>query len=582
MNIVSSSRLHATPHRICYFRFVSKTKHDRHRHFTCTESYTSATHSIKDMGAGGSVLNESDATERKVIEKFRRVLELDERSRAKVVENLNVMADKMLKDKRDSRRALPKEVKVRVLSAVVEHSDVFSDSDCYVILELGRGGERKMTSTKSNTQKPSFNETFSFVPKAGERLPNLIVSAWDRDSGSDKEHVASTADFLGSFAIDLEAEPVSRNSFGVPVGFSQAEKVGNVQLTWHCIYSDVISTDASKSRIKPNEDDSKSSKETDETKAETKKEKHATAPSEVSTSEKDEKKSDDDGQENTNSDIQKTQPEDVDRNGAGAVVVVRKNALKMSDEEMKRFLDACREMMKRVDDKPGTGEYFRLAGYHGWPNDYCTHRQEVFPVWHRAYLVDFEHALQKADEKLGNDGNIGVPYWDFGASAETTEGPVIHPMLREMEFMKDDLIADPNGKASRLYSRGYSQIRTDEEMRQKLRDARVNDMLNACLGQTAHWKFASTRWGGGTSLESPHNMAHVAAGWPLSSVRFAAFHPLFFMIHANVDRYLDKYLELEPDSLEEFKQYQKKTRARERREKQIRCPARAVRTSLHG
>ena len=58
-------------------------------------------------------------------------------------------------------------------------------------------------------------------------------------------------------------------------------------------------------------------------------------------------------------------------------------------------------------------------------------------------------------------------------------------------------------------------------------------------------------------------MAHVAAGWPLSSVKFAAFHPLFFMIHANVDRYLDKYLQIEPDSEAEFRQYQRRLQIEE-------------------
>ena len=121
----------------------------------------------------------------------------------------------------------------------------------------------------------------------------------------------------------------------------------------------------------------------------------------------------------------------------------------LTDAELRRFLDAVREMMKPIDGKPETGEYFRLAGYHGWPEDYCTHRQEVFPAWHRAYLVEFERSLQEADKKLGGDGKIGVPYWDFADIDR--EGPMIPPMLREMEFPRDDMIADPNGGAARLY-----------------------------------------------------------------------------------------------------------------------------------
>jgi hypothetical protein len=52
-------------------------------------------------------------------------------------------------------------------------------------------------------------------------------------------------------------------------------------------------------------------------------------------------------------------------------------------------------------------EYFRLAGYHGWPNNFCAHRQENFPAWHRFYLADVERTLIRADIELGNDGSIG-------------------------------------------------------------------------------------------------------------------------------------------------------------------------------
>ena len=39
--------------------------------------------------------------------------------------------------------------------------------------------------------------------------------------------------------------------------------------------------------------------------------------------------------------------------------------------------------------------------------------------WHRGYLVEFEHELQKADRELGNDGAIALPYWDW----QTERGP---------------------------------------------------------------------------------------------------------------------------------------------------------------
>ena len=55
------------------------------------------------------------------------------------------------------------------------------------------------------------------------------------------------------------------------------------------------------------------------------------------------------------------------------VHVIRKEIREMSSREQERFLNALNRMMEN-------GDYFRLAGYHGWPNDYCAHRQEVFLI----------------------------------------------------------------------------------------------------------------------------------------------------------------------------------------------------------
>eukprot|EP00939_MAST-03C_sp_MAST-3C-sp1_P001236 g1236.t1 len=490
--------------------------------------------------SGASVVEASDSAEREVIRKFQQVFEMDKRSRAKVVQTLSSMADTMLETvgKTVSAHPMPEEIRVTVLSAVVERADILSESDCYVTLQLGKEGKIKMTRTKSNKSKPSFDETFTFVPTPGtKRLPKLLVSCWDRDFGSDKEHDPEGADFLGAVEIDLNEDPLSRNSFGVAMGFTKGDRAGNITLRWHSIYPEMLSPKTQKSRAKPAEDG-------------------ATKNNDNVTKEDSSKKSGDNV--GALKDTKKISPQQQtsERDERGNFVVTRENILDMNDEGVTRFLNAVREMMKAIDGKPETGEYFRLAGYHGWPNNYCAHRQEIFPSWHRAYLLEFERCLQKADMKLGNDGNIGVPYWEFGDVER--EGPVIHPLVRAMKFPKEDMIADPNGDGAKLYARGYSRIGSDDDIREKLRAANVGERLKDSLKQNEHWKFASARWGGGTSLETPHNIAHTVVGWPLASVRFAAFHPIFYMIHANVDRYLDKYLELESDSEEEFKQCQRR------------------------
>ena len=67
--------------------------------------------------------------------------------------------------------------------------------------------------------------------------------------------------------------------------------------------------------------------------------------------------------------------------------VVRREIRSMPAVEQERFADALETMMKnKVDaatgrELPQSSEYFRLAGYHGWPNDYCAHRQVYTEIY---------------------------------------------------------------------------------------------------------------------------------------------------------------------------------------------------------
>ncbi|CAE7273540.1 unnamed protein product, partial [Symbiodinium necroappetens] len=93
----------------------------------------------------------------------------------------------------------------------------------------------------------------------------------------------------------------------------------------------------------------------------------------------------------------------VNSPGVSRPVVMRKEIRLMPQAEQGRFVAAVKKLMENKDG-PQTSEWFRLASYHGWPEDYCEHGQETFPGWHRAYLCEAEQALIKADKELGNDG----------------------------------------------------------------------------------------------------------------------------------------------------------------------------------
>eukprot|EP01002_Notosolenus_urceolatus_P004367 NODE_214_length_2466_cov_102.466281_g165_i0.p1 GENE.NODE_214_length_2466_cov_102.466281_g165_i0~~NODE_214_length_2466_cov_102.466281_g165_i0.p1 ORF type:complete len:746 (+),score=204.83 NODE_214_length_2466_cov_102.466281_g165_i0:146-2383(+) len=227
---------------------------------------------------------------------------------------------------------------------------------------------------------------------------------------------------------------------------------------------------------------------------------------------------------------------------AGTPLVKRCNLEKMPDAATLRFANALKKMMENTDG-PQTSPFFKLAAHHGWPNNYCAHGQEHFPAWHRAYLSAFEMELQKADRALGNDGKIGLPYWDFGESER------IPAVIRE-HF--GDIPKDLVTEHEEFVSRGYSKLYSDVKVGKKLKKAKVLGLLEDCLREEEHWKHASTRSRRGVSLEQPHNSAHVALGYPLNKVSHAAYHPMFWLLHCNIDRIYEKYLALYADSAEEF------------------------------
>eukprot|EP00928_Gymnodinium_smaydae_P030757 TRINITY_DN22780_c0_g1_i1.p1 TRINITY_DN22780_c0_g1~~TRINITY_DN22780_c0_g1_i1.p1 ORF type:complete len:1085 (-),score=111.19 TRINITY_DN22780_c0_g1_i1:65-3229(-) len=245
-------------------------------------------------------------------------------------------------------------------------------------------------------------------------------------------------------------------------------------------------------------------------------------------------------------------------------IVVRKEIRKMPRHEQEHFALAVRKMMENTAG-PGTSEYFRLAGYHGWPSDFCHHNQETFPGWHRGYLCDFEQALINADKALGNDGNIGLPYWDW--SEPEVNGEVVPGILREYFPDLPDGLVDVS-EAGSLGRRGYRSLHSDTRVRQNVEHSRAAFAAEQSLTLAEHWMHASTRFNRNTyPVEAPHNSIHMACGFPMTSLRYAAFHPVFFLHHCNVDRVYEKHVQMETPSecAQEFASRQRSL-ARSRRE----------------
>jgi hypothetical protein len=242
--------------------------------------------------------------------------------------------------------------------------------------------------------------------------------------------------------------------------------------------------------------------------------------------------------------------------------VVRKEARSLPANEVSRISNAYLKMRENKNGKPGTSEYFRLAVMHGgFPGlsrseypEFCCHGREAFCAWHRPYLLEFERSMRRADIALGGDGNIGLPYWDW--SKTEVNGQVLPGFVRNqlmVEFPSDFF---PSGAQTSGFL--MSNTSSDSRIARGFQGARLGEAADSALKVARHAQAVCTKWEApdSSSLESPHNSVHGIVGGIMAAFQ-SSFHPVFWMHHCNIDRYGDKYIELQPDSAREFEAFQK-------------------------
>lgn len=211
--------------------------------------------------------------------------------------------------------------------------------------------------------------------------------------------------------------------------------------------------------------------------------------------------------------------------GSKALMVrVRKNAQTLPAPERDRFLAALGTLNAR-----GRGAYRDFRDMHTDATTREMHGSPGFLAWHRAYVLDLERALQAIDS------TVAVPYWRFDEPA---------PNLFTQDFM-----GEPNGDGAVAFRPGHAldQWTTDQELGiTRSPDFDVNgpadvidEMATMRLG-TTFIRFAMGRRG----MEiDPHGSAHVSfsESSPIHFIGTAVRDPLFFMLHANVDRLWAKW-----------------------------------------
>jgi tyrosinase len=202
------------------------------------------------------------------------------------------------------------------------------------------------------------------------------------------------------------------------------------------------------------------------------------------------------------------------------MVRIRKNANKLTTAERDRFIKAFADLNNR-----GTGRFRDFRDMHTSVSQLQAHGAPGFLPWHRAYLLDLERELQAFDP------SVALPYWrfdqpapklftpDFLGKADAI-GTVQFGASNPLQFWSSDGVPGVNRRP---------RFDTATEAAQSLR----TEARTLALGNT-YLDFEDMEG-------DPHGLAHTNFGGFISSLGTAARDPLFFLLHANVDRLWAKW-----------------------------------------
>jgi tyrosinase len=215
------------------------------------------------------------------------------------------------------------------------------------------------------------------------------------------------------------------------------------------------------------------------------------------------------------------------------MVRVRKNANTLTSAERNGLLAAFATLNDR-----GIGRFADFRNIHTSAGDPEAHQNAGFPPWHRALLLDLERELQRIDS------SVALPYWrfdqpapnlftrDFMGVSDASTGRVLFSATNPLQFWATDGVP---GIVRRPRFNSQTQPATS------LLGPVMTEPETFQLGLTAtsppvHRYSRFRRYEG-----NPHGTAHVSFTGSISQIPTAAKDPLFFLLHANVDRLWAKW-----------------------------------------
>ena len=194
----------------------------------------------------------------------------------------------------------------------------------------------------------------------------------------------------------------------------------------------------------------------------------------------------------------------------------RKNINCLTADELHDLREALTAMYALAASDPNS--FATLASFHGGPPvAYCSHGSPGFFTWHRAYLMAFENALRVVGCQ------VTLPYWDW-SSGPTTGVPAA---CRQATYVNraGATVANPLYSGPRAGG-GQTNRRADIDT------TAYDDLATSAQAAMSAATFASFQ----NQISGVHGSVHVRTGGDMGSVPTAAYDPIFYLHHANVDR----------------------------------------------
>ncbi|TFK38852.1 tyrosinase [Crucibulum laeve] len=276
------------------------------------------------------------------------------------------------------------------------------------------------------------------------------------------------------------------------------------------------------------------------------------------------------------------------------------------EQQFSLYVQALQYMYSH-DSQDNIQSFFQLGGIHGLPyipwdgstgakpfdpnqqwGGYCTHGSVLFPTWHRPYMMLYEQILNQRAQAIAATytvnqdswkkaaADLRQPYWDWARNAvpppevislqqvtiTTPDGKrtaVTNPLVRYTFHPIDRSFPAPYSRWQVTHRQPNSTSSTTTDNITRLRSVLSNAQSDITTGtysmltRVHTWPAFSNHTvgdGGSTSnsLEAVHDNIHVYVGGNghMSDPSVAAFDPIFFLHHANVDRMLSLWSAINP------------------------------------